>query len=79
MIRPKIRAIEGQGAAWERDSREIFDCWYLFSRIEARDAPIFIPLLRPAQEVNESPYKDMATYLEADIESTQNISTRIQF
>ena len=79
MIRPKIRAIKSQGAALERHSREILDIWRLLPRIEPRDAPIFIPLLRPAQDVNQSIDKDMAAYLKSDIDNTQNAATRIEF
>ena len=79
MIRPKIRAVKSQGAALERDSRDILDIWRLLPRIEPRDAPIFIPLLRPAQDVNQSIDKDMAAYLKSDIDNTQNAATRIEF
>ena len=79
MIRPEIRAVKSQGAALERDSRDILDIWRLLPRIEPRDAPIFIPLLRPAQDVNQSIDKDMAAYLKSDIDNTQNAATRIEF
>src|SRR5437588_3566225 len=79
MIRPKVCAVEGERAAGKRNTRQVLHVWRFIPRIKTRDAPILIPLLRPAQDVDRSIDKDMATDFSADINDAQNFSAGIEF
>ncbi len=79
MIRPKTRAVEGERAAGERNMREVFHLGCFLYRVEPCDTPILVPLLRPAQEVDQSIDEHVAAYLSVDINDAQNVSTRIEF
>ena len=78
MICPKVCAIESQGATWKRDSSEIFDFRLLLPRIETGDAPILVPLLRPAQEIDRPMDEDMAADLGAYVKNPEDVSLRIE-
>src|SRR5437588_10052238 len=79
MARPEVRAVESKRATRERNTRQVLHLWRFLLRIESRDAPIFVRLLRPAQDVDQSIDKDMSTDLSADINRAQNVSARIEF
>src|SRR5436305_5276585 len=79
MVRPEMLAVESERAALERDAREVFDLRRLVPRIQSRDAPIFIPLLRPAQNIDQSINENMSADLGADRNLSQNVSLRIEF
>src|ERR1700686_1887923 len=79
MVRPEMLAIEGERAALEWNARHIFDRRRRFPRIQPRNAPILIPLLRPAQDKDASIDKNMTANLSADRDLAQNISIRIEF
>src|SRR5437016_5876395 len=79
MVRPEMPAIESERAALERDARDILDLRRLFLRIQSRDAPIFVPLLRPAQDIDRSIDENMSADLRADRNLSQNVSLRIEF
>src|ERR1700737_4760216 len=79
MIRPEVRAVEGEGAAWKRNTREIFHLRRFLSRIEARNAPIFSWLFRSAQDIDQSVDEHMTAKLCADINAAQNVSGCIEF
>ena len=76
MIRPKVRSVEGQRAALKRDSREVFDLRRRVPRLKACDAPILVPLLGPAQDVEPPIDKHMATDLSSNIKNPQDIAVR---
>jgi hypothetical protein len=79
MIRPKVRAIEGERTAREWNSREIFYLRSFLSRIEARDPPVLVRFFHAAQDVNQSIHEDMTGNFRANINDTQDVSTRIKF
>ena len=78
MVRPKVGSVEGQRAALKRDSREVFDLRRRLPRLKACDAPIFVPLLGPAQDVEPSIDKHMATDFGSHIKNSQDIAVRIE-
>src|ERR1700716_4189341 len=79
MVGPEMLTVESERAALESNVREVLDLRRRFLRIQLCDAPIFIPLLRPAQNVDRAIDKNMAAYLGADRDFPQNFSIRIQF
>jgi hypothetical protein len=79
MVRPKVRAIEPERAALKRNMRDVFHLWCFLPRIKTRDAPVLIPLLRPAQDVDQSIDEYMAADFSADINDAQNFSAGIEF
>jgi hypothetical protein len=78
MIRPKMLAIESKGAALEWHSGQILDLWCFFFWIQARDPPIPLPLLGPAQDVDQAFGKDVAAYLLMDRDFPKDVSLRIE-
>ncbi len=79
MVRPEACAIEGEGAGWKRDARDVFDRRILLPRIEARDAPAFVALLGAAQDVDRAIDEGVAADFRADIERVENVAALIEF
>src|SRR6266403_1217612 len=77
MVRPEVRAVESKRATRERNTRQVVHLRRFLLRIESRDAPIFVRLLRPAQEVDQSIDERMAADLRTDINRAQNVSGHI--
>ena len=72
MICPEIRAIEGERSAGEWHPRQILHLGRFFPRVKPRDAPIFIWIFYPAEDVDHSVNKDMTADLRADIDGAQD-------
>src|ERR1700726_396153 len=79
MVRPKVRAVERERATLKWNVRQVLYLWRFLPRIKARDAPILIPLLRPAQDVDQSIDEHMAADFSAGINDAQNFSAGIEF
>src|SRR3984893_7313706 len=79
MVHPKVRAIERERATLKRNMRQILYLWSFLPRIKTRDAPILIPLLRPAQDVDRSIDEYMAADFSADINNAQNFAAGLEF
>src|SRR5947207_11309181 len=79
MIRPKVRSVESKRAARKRDNSDILNFGGFLPRIETRDAPIFVRLLPPAQDIDRSFDEHVSADFRADINHAQNISDRIKF
>src|ERR1700730_6440010 len=78
MIRPEVRAVKGERSTLKWNSRHVFYRWRFLLRVETRDAPILVPLLRPAQDVDQSSDERVARDLSADVDLAQNISAPIE-
>ena len=79
MIRPKVRAVECERATLKWNMRQILYFWRFLPRIQTRYAPILIPLLRPAQDVDQSIDEHMAADFRADLNNAQNLSAGLEF
>jgi hypothetical protein len=78
MIRPKVRAVESERAALKRNVREIFDLRRRFTGVEPGDAPILVPLLRPAQDMDQPSDERMPADFRADRKDLENVPLRIE-
>jgi len=72
----KLRAVEGERAALERNTRRVIDLRRRLPGVEAGDAPVLVPQLCPAQDIDYSINKNMAEYLSADIDDAQDVPLR---
>src|SRR3984893_5894664 len=79
MVRPKVRAIERERATLKRNTLPNPYLLSFLPRIKTRDAPILIPLLRPAQDVDRSIDEYMAADFSADINNAQNFAAGLEF
>ena len=79
MIRPKVRAVECERATLKWNVRQILYLWSFLARIQTRDAPILIPLLCPAQDVDQFIDEYMPANFSADINDTQSFSAGVEF
>jgi hypothetical protein len=78
MIRPETFALKSEGAALERDSRQLFDLWLCFARIQARNPPIALALLGAAEDIDQAIDENMAAYFRVDRNFAQRVSLRIE-
>src|SRR5205807_2419985 len=78
MVRPEEFAVEGERTAGKWNARQVLYLRRFLPWIESPDAPIFVRLLRTAQEVDQSIDDDMSADLSADINRAQNVSARIE-
>jgi hypothetical protein len=78
MVRPEVRAIESQRTALKRNFRQIQECTGRF-QIQTSDTPVFVALLRSAQNVNGAAKKGMSANLGSNVILLQDISASIEF
>src|ERR1700745_524434 len=66
MVRPEVRAIKSQRTALKWNFSQIQD-FIRPLQIQTGDTPVFVPLLRSAQNVNGAAEKGMSANLGSDI------------